>query len=426
MAIGLGHGQSIRQKAWCPCAVHEDDVFGLIGTEDLGDCQKRDSIHPGSLNNEEKITVKKRLVTDVEGLRNDFESVRGEPFKHYYCPILHVDEKTPLCYGHVVPKSVGGQETVIQREDVDNGFGFFFEAEARDAIRHGLERDGLLQKSISGDPDEVKEIHRRFKINTIFCPGDKPIRVNARKVNGETLFFVKREGLGDVGGHFEALFGVELDARSSMLVTALKASHLCWFRKAGYRYVFSNGGQVIAGVLRSFYKEFIAPRCGPNRKQRGSLISDEVKEEVNRHCSQFANFIRPVPPECVAALPESIQAGTLASDTFLVLWDGNQIYGRLSFIRLGKHLVSVMTPEITDARCWALINLAADFELEFSMASWNVKMGGVEVEPPKGAKLVWPRANWPGKDLDGNGMGPLSIRAAAEIVTRSGQLDHNR
>ena len=365
--------------------------------------------------------MRKRLDADLEGLRNDFASVRGEPFVHYFCPILHVDEKTSLCYGHVIPKSMDGRETVLQREDVDNGFGNFFEAEASDAIKHGLERDGLLQRALSGDPDEMKEIHRRFKTNTILNPGDSPIPVDVRMNNNETQLFVDREDLGDIATPFEAQFGVELDARSSILVTALKSSHLCWFSKMGYRYVFSEGGHVIAWALRSFYEEFIAPRRRPNRRKRGSLISDKVKGEVNRYCSQFANFVRPVPSECVAGMSEAIRAGTLASDTFLVLWDGKQIYGMLSFIKLGKHLVSVMTPIITDMRCFALINLAVSFELEYSVARWNSEMQRFDVEPSRGAKLVWPMANWPGKDLEGNPTTPLTIRDAAEIMIQSGR-----
>ena len=364
--------------------------------------------------------MKKPLGTDVEELRADFASVRGVPFAHYYCPILHVDEPVALCRGHVVPKSVGGRAMVLQREDVDNGFGDFFEAEAGDAIKHGLGRDDLLERVLSGDPDEVKEIRRRFKIETKLRPDGDPIKVDARKVDGETQFFVKPEYLDGIEGRLRAEFGVGLDARSSILVTALKASHLCWFRKEGYAYVFSNEGLVVAWALRSFYEEFIAPRRGPNRRKRGSLISEEVKDEVNQYCSQFANFIRPVLPRGVATLSDEIRAGTLDSGAHFVLWDGDDVYGRISFVKLGKTLVSVLTPVITDARGWALLNLAADFELEYSAARWSAERGRLEVAPPSGAKLVWPRANWSAADLEARARSPLTIREAAEAVTRSG------
>lgn len=363
--------------------------------------------------------MKKPLGTDIEELRADFASVRGEPFAHYYCPILHVDDRVALCHGHVVPKSMGGRTMVLQRQDVDNGFGFFFEAEASDAIKHGLERGDLLERVFFGDPADVKEISRRFKIEVKPHPDGKPIKLDPRKVNGETQFFAKSEHLDGVEGRTKAEFGVWLDARSSILVTALKASHLCWFHKAGYAYVFSNEGLVVARVLRSFYDEFIAQRLRIDRRRRGSLIHDERKREVNEYCSQFANFIRPVLPKGAAALPEGFRAGTLDSDAFMVLWDRDNPYGRISFVKLGETLVSVMTPITADARGWALLNLATAFELEYSAARWDARKGKFDVEPPRGEKLKWPQADW-SPDSTARPSRPLTIREAAEVVNRSG------
>ena len=165
--------------------------------------------------------MRRPLGTDIEALRADFESVRGKPFEHYWCPILHVDEPAPLCKGHVVPKSMGGTSKVLQRQDVDNGFGEFFEAEAGDAIRHGVGRDDLLARILSGNPDDVKAIRRRFKIETMLDPDGESIKVDARRVDGEVQFFVRTEDLGGAAGDVMGLFGVGLDARSSILVTAL-------------------------------------------------------------------------------------------------------------------------------------------------------------------------------------------------------------
>lgn len=362
--------------------------------------------------------MKKPLGTDIEELRADFTSVRGVPFAHYYCPILHKDESTALCRGHIVPKSMGGQATILQRQDVDNGFGNFFEAEASDAVRHGLERDDLLERILYGDPGQLKEILRRFKIETKLRPDGPTLNVNARKVDGELLFFVKPDELGGDEGHLTAEFGVWLDARSSILVTVLKASHLCWFHKTGYAYVFSNEGIVVAWALRSFYEKFIVPRRGPIKRERGSLISDEVKVEVNQYCSQFANFIRPVLPDSVATLSRELRAGTLVSGAHLVLWDGDDLYGRISFVKLGETLFSVITPLITDDRGLALLNVAADFELEYSEARWSEKEGRHEVAPRNGAKLVWPRANWSARDSEATSLKPISIREAAATLPR--------
>src|SRR5262249_10767782 len=67
----------------------------------------------------------------LKALREDYERVEGRPFEHFYCPILGVDERAPLCMGHIVneacPDSYRGR--VVQREDVDNFYGALAEAE---------------------------------------------------------------------------------------------------------------------------------------------------------------------------------------------------------------------------------------------------------------------------------------------------------
>ena len=300
----------------------------------------------------------KPLGMNIEELRADFESVTGKPFKYYFCPILHVDEDVPLCGGHVVPQSVGGSSKVLQRKDVDNNFGSFFEAEAGDAIMHDL--DGNPSDTIlRGDPEEISKIKRRFKPQILIDGTNETINASYRKMGNEVGLVVPRDDLRKLGDEPETITVVHsLDARSSILATSLRTNHLCWFQKHGYEYVFSNEGIFVAWVLRSFYKKFIEPRYGPKKNKKGSLISDEVKREVNDYCQQFANFIRPLPKSSVETLPEEIQRGTPDSGWFKALWDEDQIYGKISIVKLGDQHIGVMTPVITDARGWALFNLA--------------------------------------------------------------------
>lgn len=90
-------------------------------------------------------------------------SVIRKPLDHFYCPILHVDEDVPWTKGQIALESLGGRSTVLQRTGVDTGLGAFFEAEAGDAVKHGL--DGIaLESPSSGDPREVAKIGRRLKI----------------------------------------------------------------------------------------------------------------------------------------------------------------------------------------------------------------------------------------------------------------------
>ena len=365
------------------------------------------------------------LGTNLEQLRKDFESVRGRRFDHFYCPILHVDEAVPLTKGHIVPESLGGKSLVLQRTDVDNGFGSFFEAEAGDAVLHGL--DGSpLDVVLRGNPEEMKKLGRRFKFQVLFEGTGQPIDVSHRKMNDEVEFWVAPDDLEAALGKIDkqttlkGSFSVELDARSSILATSLRTSHLCWFQKCGYRYVFSNEGIFVAWVLRSFYRNFIEPRRGPGRVKKGSLVAEQVKKEVDEFCFQFANFIRPLPRPFVKTFPEEIQQGTPDSGWFIALWDGNHIYGRIAVVKFGNQHIGVMTPVITDARGWALFDLAANLKLEFSLAKLNAAAGIIEGGPRSGRPLIWQSA-----DCATTSMPPISIRQAAEIVIQSGRMERS-
>ena len=46
--------------------------------------------------------IRKRL----EQLRADYESVSDRPWHFFYCPILHRDEETELCAGHIINQAL--------------------------------------------------------------------------------------------------------------------------------------------------------------------------------------------------------------------------------------------------------------------------------------------------------------------------------
>ena len=151
---------------------------------------------------------------------------------------------------------------------MDNGFGSFFEAEVKDAIDHGF---GETRPPSENSPPviqrDAKEL-QRFKLHLKLHPNAEPVDVLARNVDGETQFFVKRDDLGGAEGHLKAEFGIELDTRSSMLATALRTSHLCWFRKCGYGYVFptrefSSLGHWSVSIGISWNRDTAVPKQSP-------------------------------------------------------------------------------------------------------------------------------------------------------------------
>src|SRR5271167_4182378 len=83
--------------------------------------------------------MKKRLNPDIQHrldtYRRDFEVATGRPFRHFFCPILAVDEPiiepNRLIKGHIINKSFENAPAawVVQRSDVDNFYGSLFEAD---------------------------------------------------------------------------------------------------------------------------------------------------------------------------------------------------------------------------------------------------------------------------------------------------------
>ena len=180
----------------------------------------------------------------LDRMREDFCQVTGTPFEHFFCPILHVDERAPLAMGHIIPKSLGGRESVLQRADVDNRFGSFVEAEFADIIRYGSDKT-LASRVMSRSAPDRKRLSR-FKASIELKESGEQIPL--RPAQGGEGFVVRTNA--DLGKLKDARFVVEMDGRSSALVTCVRSHHLWAFRTLGYGYVFSVGGELTAAFLR--------------------------------------------------------------------------------------------------------------------------------------------------------------------------------
>ena len=77
------------------------------------------------------LTSNEKVKCVLEIHRADFQRCTGQPFEHFYCPILHEDIPTRLQKGHVINESFKGAPGfwVVQRRDVDSFFGKHFEAD---------------------------------------------------------------------------------------------------------------------------------------------------------------------------------------------------------------------------------------------------------------------------------------------------------
>src|SRR5437016_5832759 len=89
--------------------------------------------------------MEKPLARRLRDLRADFKDVMGEPFHHFYCPVLFLDDEAELCKAHIVNAVFAGSTRwTVQRKDVDNFYGHVFESDFVDIRHRGHRPDEVL------------------------------------------------------------------------------------------------------------------------------------------------------------------------------------------------------------------------------------------------------------------------------------------
>ena len=97
------------------------------------------------------------LAARLNTLRADFESVTGNPFQDFFCPILFKDEKVRLCRAHVINRRFRDSDRswTIQRADVDAWFGTLFED---DFLALEYKDQSVIEDALTD-----KDLTRRFR-----------------------------------------------------------------------------------------------------------------------------------------------------------------------------------------------------------------------------------------------------------------------
>lgn len=232
--------------------------------------------------------MKPEVASERESLRRQFASLVGNPFDHFFCPILFVDEDTELCQAHVVNRAFGTASSAwtIQRKDVDNFFGSMFEAKFVD-LR-------FRQKDIAIKAFFDPDLYRRFRprvlldgneIPHFIAKGTTPSRFARLTIEHEGAnvdLALKLSTNIQVNGSSNWQFEVNQDFRIPAIVSVLKAAHLTAFTLLDYTYALGAGGAWLGHQLGSFYV-----------KNRG-LTRDEVHRNAVVHFRQCARMVRPV------------------------------------------------------------------------------------------------------------------------------------
>ena len=327
--------------------------------------------------------IRKRL----EQLRADYESVSNRLWQFFYCPILHRDEETELCGGHVINQALedANRSWTVQRKDVDNHYGTLFEGDFL-----ALEQKVDLQ---------IDEILANGKLSRQFNP--KIV------IDGQSVDYYKPQGVVpkqhselyiDSPDGFEKLalkispaemenvpgsrvqVVVDKDVRLAALASCLKSAHLTLFHLLGYRYALSSGGYILG-------KEILGDFFLKTREMNRSSALREAKA----HFRKYQSLVRPV----VSLSFDS--EGTLTDGILFVCETGGKRWAFQVLIRTGTQLHAVMVPILED------VESADRFSrfLNSPFPSIEVRVGKFDTERNAWAmnpdtKLV----NWPHADLD--------------------------
>ena len=334
---------------------------------------------------EANIELNTGIKLRLEKLNDDHESVTGQRFENFVCPILYADEPVELCHAHIINQKFSNSDRsrTVQRADVDSLFGTLFEGEFV-----------LLEKK--GQPviaDALTDPNLAKKVGLKLVSGDMPVDHYPKKGHDATpddhtlidfynnedkvgLFGIKMSpdellSRSDKGWQFQ----VDKNLQLPSLISGLKAAHLTMFHLWGYRYALSVGGRFLG---KSILGDYVL-------KVRGLGRSDAIEAAAD-HFNEFAALMRPI----VSPLPE--YDGTVSDGKFYLLMNGSAFWAIQVVVRTAEHKHAVIVPIFDDIECVAYF---FDF-LKSPARDLQVKPARFKCDKIEGTKdsmtMAWPEA----------------------------------
>jgi hypothetical protein len=282
-------------------------------------------------------TIEKRL----ESLRQDYQSVEGKFFNHFFCPILFKDEPAELCMGHIINRQIAdsSRRCVVQRKDVDSFFGKTFEC---DFVT-------LAQASTKNVHDVVFDPKLNKKLKPKIFAGDEQCDYHAARghqaadqtgvvlehKDGKLWDIVLHKAPDEVvqpGKKWSVV--VDHDCRVQAVASLIKAAHLTLFDMLGYRYALSAGGfEVGYNILGGFYREF----CDKSTAEAKRAAADYFKK--------YIHMVRPV-----ASWTGAPPLGTIEDRRLSVCFGtSKRAFAYIVSVKVGAQIHGVLMPAYDNA-----------------------------------------------------------------------------
>lgn len=283
--------------------------------------------------------MNKAATRKLESLRADYESVRGYPFKHFFCPILFRDDNVQLCRAHIVNSGFRDSDRswTIQRADVDNFYGSIFESDFLEIQDRGSHRP----IDVLTDRELTRRLRPRLisdgkQVDHYIAEGPIPPEFTELTLTSPSstvrlaLKLTPSEALTTINSQLE--IHIEKDVRLAALSSCIKAAHLTLFDMIGYQYGLSLGGYIVGhDILGKFFLE--------NAKHPKSNILENSRE----HFLEYVNMVRPI-----QSAPSGLQ-GTVSDRLLYICMMGQRAWALIVIVRTEKLLHAVLMPMLEDA-----------------------------------------------------------------------------
>ena len=286
------------------------------------------------------LTSNEKVKRVLEIHRADFQRVAGQPFEHFYCPILHEDAPASLQKGHVINESFKGAPGiwVVQRQDVDSFFGKNFEADfdafvyAQGKPRRALFRDKKLYQHFR--PRFFRGAERinyfLYEAGKAVPDGHQLIELPADDDSESVSLCVKisAEALKNPDPTKPFAWEWRRDFRIPAIPTLIKAAHLTMFRMFGYRYVMSEVGKYVGDyILGRFYRE---------HKHKKKIA---VVQAALTYFHEFRHMVRPIHFSNTAADGTLLDGGVYYCSS-----DTEPLWAMVIIVRTGDVTNAVLIP----------------------------------------------------------------------------------
>lgn len=273
-----------------------------------------------------------KIKRSLEELRQDYISVKGRPFNHFFCPMLYTDEDVELCKGHIVNQFFknSSQKWTVQRKDVDAFYGSRFEADFAD-----IQLNGKSLPEVLADRSRSQRIRPKIYVDNepfeVFATTKGvPSQFTPLQFEGTSALFGLRMNPAAVQASEGKNWEIEIsrDLRLPALVCAIKAAHLTLFYLLGYRYAFSLAGHFVG---REILGKFFLENCTKSKP--------EVLANAPSFFREFFHMVRPLVSQGFNS------RGSVQDRGFkMCIGSSGHPWALIVFVKAENHVLCVLVP----------------------------------------------------------------------------------